>query len=189
MPDTTQQQPKTLNEQFVAEPISVGLPWRLLIFSVVIFALSLLIYFGFSVGYESYLNSRSDDLDKQLNQLSESISQQDQQKFIGFYSQIMNLKSVLGQHIFSSNTFSFLEKNTLPQTFYNEAKFKADISGLELQGRTASLQTLAQQLAQFEQAPEIQTAILKSTNFNQSGTVDFTISITFQSVFLSKPIQ
>ncbi|TSA46378.1 hypothetical protein D4R51_00255 [bacterium] len=188
MPDTTQQQPKTLNEQFVAEPVSVGLPWRLLIFSVVIFALSLLIYFGFSVGYESYLSSRSDDLDKQLNQLSDSISQQDQQRFIGFYSQMANLKTVLSQHIFSSNIFSFLEKNTLPQTFYTEAKFQATALNLELQGRTVSLQTLAQQLAQFERAVEIQTAILKSTNFNESGSVDFVMNLTFQADFLSKPI-
>jgi len=183
------QQPKSLNEQFMTEPAAVGLPWRLLIFSGVIFGLSILIYFGFSVGYESYLNSRSGDLDNQLSQLSNTISQQDQQKFIGFYSQIVNLKSVLGQHIFSSNTFSFLEKNTLPQTFYNEAKFKSDILNLELQGRTASLQTLAQQLAQFEQAPEIQTAILKSTSFNQTGSVDFTINLAFKPDFLSKPIQ
>ncbi len=71
----TNQQPKSLNEQFITEPVAVGLPWRLLIFSGVIFALSILIYFGFSVGYESYLNSRSEDLDNQLSQLSTSISQ------------------------------------------------------------------------------------------------------------------
>ncbi len=187
MPDTVQQ-PKSLNEQFITEPVSIGLPWRLLIFSGVLFALSLLIYFGFSVGYESYLNSRSGDLDKQLNQLSNSVSQQDQQRFTGFYSQIVNLKSVLSQHVFSANIFTFLEKNTLPQTSYTGAKFRTVVSNLELQGRTVSLQTLAQQLAQFEQAPEVQTAILKSTNFNQNGSLDFTISLTFQAGFLSKPI-
>ncbi len=186
MPDTSQQ-PKSLNEQFVAAPAAVGLPWRLLIFSIVLFALSLLIYFGMNIGYESYLNSKVDGLDKQLDQLSNSVSQKDQQQFVGFYSQIVNLKTVLDQHIFSANIFPFLEKNTLPQIAYTEAKFNGASYSLELQGRAISLQTLAQQLAQFEKAPELQTAILKSTNFNEVGTVDFAISLTFQTSFLSKP--
>ncbi len=186
MPDTSQQ-PKNLNEQFITEPVAIGLPWRLLVFSIVLFALSLLIYFGMSIGYESYLNSKVSGLDKQLDQLSSSINQKDQQQFVGFYSQIVNLKTVLGQHIFSANIFPFLEKNTLPQVSYAEAKFSGASYGLELQGRAFSLQTLAQQLAQFEKAPELQAAVLKSTNFNQSGTIDFVISLTFQSSFLSKP--
>jgi hypothetical protein len=185
MPD---QQPKSLNEQFVAEPISVGLPWRLLVFSIVLFALSIMIYFGMSIGYESYLNSRSAELDKQLDQLSNSISQKDQQQFVGFYSQIVNLKTVLNQHIFSANVFPFLEKNTIPQTFYTEAKFDGPSYNLELQGRTSSLQTLAQQLAQFEKSAELQTAILKSTSFNQAGTVDFVLSLDFRPEYLAKPI-
>lgn len=186
MPDTTQ--PKSLNEQFVSEPASIGLPWRLLVFSIVFFALSLLIYFGLNIGYESYLNSRADDLDNQLSQLSSSISQKDQQQFVGFYSQIVNLKTALNSHVFSANIFPFLEKNTLPQTFYTEAKFNAPSAGLELQGRAVSLEKLAQQLAQFEKAPELQSAILKSTNFNQNSTIDFTMILTFQTDFLSKPI-
>lgn len=185
MPDTTQ--PKSLNEQFTTEPVSMGLPWRLLVFSIMFFALSILIYLGMKIGYESYLNSRVSGLDDQLNQLSNSITQQDQQKFVGFYSQIFNLKAVLDKHIFSANIFPFLEKNTLQQTFYSQAKFNAPSLDLELQGRTTSLETLAQQLAQFERAPELQSAVLKDTNFNQSGTIDFTIILNFQSGFLSKP--
>ncbi len=188
MPDASQQ-PKSLNEQFVSEPVVIGLPWRLLVFSIVLFAFSILIYFGMNIGYESYLNSKASGLDSQLNQLSNSVSQKDQQQFVGFYSQIVNLKTVLGQHIFSENIFPFLEKNTIPQVFYTEAKFDGTSNGLEIDGEAASLQVLAQQLAQFEKAPELQTAILKSTNFNQnqSGAIDFVISLTFQADFLSKP--
>ncbi len=164
------------------------MPWRLLIFSGVLFGLSILIYFGFSIGYESYLNSRSADLDNQLNELSNSISNQDQRKFVGFYSQIVNLKSVLNQHVFSSNIFPFLEKNTLPQISYSQAKFKSAGLDLEILGRATSLQTLAQQLAQFERATEVRIAILKSTNFNQNGSVDFTMVLTFEENFLNKPI-
>lgn len=187
MPDTSPS--KSLNDQFIAEPTAAGLPWRLLIFSVVLFGLSILIYFGFKFGYESYLDSRAGDLDNQLGQLSNSVSQEDQQRFIGFYSQIANLKIILSQHVSSANIFQFLEKNTLPQVFYSGAKFKAGNGVLELTGRTPSLQFLAQQLSQFEQAPQVGSATLKSTAFNQSGSVDFTMLLAFQPDFLSKPVQ
>jgi hypothetical protein len=187
MPDTNP--PKNLNEQFITEPAAVGLPWRLLIFSIVLFGLSLLVYFGFRFGYESYLDSRASDLDNQLGQLSSSVSQEDQQRFIGFYSQIANLKTILGQHVSSANVFQFLEKNTLPQVSYSGAKFKAASANLELVGRTPSLQILAQQLSQMEQSPQIVSATLKSTSFNQSGSVDFTMVLVFQPDFLSKPVQ
>ncbi|MEK7169621.1 MAG: hypothetical protein AAB700_02150 [Patescibacteria group bacterium] len=181
-------QPKSLNEQFVSETTSIGLPWRLMVFSGVLFALSILIYFGMSIGYESYLNTRSAGMDTQLEELSNSISQKEQQKFVGFYSQIANLKTVLGQHIFSANIFPFLEKNTLPQTFFTEANFNSISYNLELKGRAPSLQALAQQLAQFEKAPEVHSAMLESTNFNPSGTVDFSVSLNFQPEYLAKPI-
>lgn len=187
MPNTNEQK-KSLDEQFVKSTTPAGLPWRLLIFSVVLFGLSLMIYFGFKIGYESYLNSRIDDLDNQLSQLSNTISQQDQQKFVGFYSQIANLKTILNQHVFTANIFPFLEKNTLPQVYYNEGKFDSQAMNLELYGRATSLQTLAQQLAQFEKSPELQTAVLKSTDFTQSGSINFTISLSFTSDYLIKPI-
>ena len=181
-------QPKSLNEQFVAETSAVGLPWRLMVFSGALFGLSVLIYFGMNIGYESYLNSRSASMDTQLEELSNSISQKEQQKFVGFYSQIANLKTILGQHIFSANIFSFLEKNPLPQTFYTETNFNSISFSLELKGRVPSLQTLAQQMAQFEKATEIHSVMLKSTNFNPGGLVDFVISLNFQPEFLAKPI-
>lgn len=181
-------QPKSLNEQFVSETASIGLPWRLMVFSGVLFGLSILIYFGMSIGYESYLNARSASMDAQLEELSSSISQKEQQKFVGFYSQIANLKTVLGQHIFSANIFQFLEKNTLPQTFFTEANFNSVSYNLELKGRVSSLRALAQQMAQFEKATEIHSVMLESTNFNLSGTVDFMISLNFQPEFLAKPI-
>ncbi|MGC9611114.1 MAG: hypothetical protein ABSE68_02750 [Minisyncoccia bacterium] len=187
MPDTSEQK-KSLGEQFTTDTAPIGLPWRLLIFSGVLFGMSIMIYFGFKLGYESYLNSRVTDLDNQLSQLSNSINQQDQQKFVGFYSQIANLKTVLNQHIFTANVFPFLEKNTLPQIAYSEGKFNSQTLSMELFGRASSLQVLAQQLSQFEKAPELKTAVLKSTDFNQSGFISFTMSLSFTSDFLSKPI-
>lgn len=174
-------------EQFVAEPASVGFPWRLFVFSLVIFLLSLLIYFGLKFGYATYLQKQADNLDSQLNQLSTKVSAQDQQQFVGFYSQLVNLKTVLGTHIFTANVFPFLEKDTLPQVYYTDAKFTASNYDLALTGQTASLQVLAEQMAEFEQAKELQSATLLATNFNPSGTVGFSIDLVFKPSYLATP--
>ncbi len=188
-PQQNQQQPATsLNEAFLNSPVSIGTPWRLFVFSVLLFAFSLLVYFGLSVGYENYLQSRSNALDQNLSQLSSSISQQDQQQFINIYSQIINLKSILGSHLFTGNIFPFLEKNTLPQVFYSEAKFTGYTGVLELTGQAASLQVLAEQISQFEQAPELASAVLSSMQFNPSGNTSFTITLTFNQSYLAKPV-
>ncbi|MCL4404008.1 hypothetical protein M1432_01550 [Patescibacteria group bacterium] len=185
MPD--QQNQPVFREQFVAEPVSVGFPWRLFVFSLVLFLLSVLIYFGLKFGYESYLQKQSDGLDTQLAQLSNQISQQDQQQFVGFYSQLVNLKTVLGSHAFTGNVFPFLEKDTLPQVYYTDAKFSASGDVLSLTGQAASLQVLAEQTAEFEQASELQSATLLATSFNPGGTVNFSLQLVFNPSYLVTP--
>lgn len=174
-------------EQFITEPISVGLPWRLLVFSIVLFGLSIFIYIGLSIGYESYLDSKSEALDKQLTQLSNSVSEQDQQQFIVFYSQLTNLKKVIGDHAFSGNVFSFLEANTLPQVFYTESEYNSVAAQIALSGEASSLQMLAAQLAQFNKAPGVTKTSLSSLSFSPRGTVSFSLDVTFESDFFSKP--
>ncbi len=185
MPDT---KPSGTQEQFVTEPISVGFPWRLLVFSVVLFGLSIFIYVGLNVGYESYLDSKSTSLDQKLAQLSNSVSEQDQQQFIVFYSQLANLKKVLAEHAFGGNVFPFLETNTLPQVSYTDAEYNHTASQVTLTGEASSLQMLAAQLAQFNKASGVQRTTLSSLNFSPRGTVSFSIEIVFAPDFFSKPL-
>jgi hypothetical protein len=185
MPEQSNQ--PVFREQFVNEPVSVGFPWRLFIFSLVIFLLSILIYFGLKVGYENYLQNQTTSLDGELNQLAKAVSQQDQQQFVNFYSQLVNLKTIFTSHIFSANVFPFLEKNTLPQVYYTDAKFTGSGADLALTGQAASLQVLAEQMAEFESAPELRSATLLSTSFNPGGTVGFSIDLVFQPSYLSAP--
>ncbi len=189
MDETRNQETRSgIGEQFVNAPIAIGTPWRLFVFSLLLFALSLLVYFGLKVGYENYLNARSSALDQSIAGLASSVSAQDEQKFVAIYSQIVNLKGALGNHLFTGNLFPFLEKNTLPRVYFTEAKFASAAGNLDLSGQADSLQTLAAQMAQFEKAPELTKAILTSMNFNPSGGTSFSMTLTFNSAYLSKPL-
>lgn len=177
-----------LREQFVREQISVGLPWHLLIFSIFLFGFSIFIYFGLRVGYESYLSARDAELDKKIEDLSKQVSKEDQQNFIGFYSQLANLKKILENHKFSANVYGFLERNTLPLVYYYEAEFLLEEGTFELKGRADSLETLVAQLSLFDRAPELEKIVLEQMSF-EGTEVGFDAVLTFKTEFFKSPKQ
>src|SRR3989344_6383117 len=136
-----------LEEEFATETIPVGLPWRLLIFSIIIFGFAVSIYFGLRFGYGNYLDREARTLDKKIEELGAQVKQEDQQNFINFYSQLINLKKALDRHVFASNIFGFVERNTLGTVYFTGAEFLADGRSLDLVGRADSAETLIQQLS------------------------------------------
>jgi len=179
---------RNLNEVFANAPSSLGTPWRLFLFSILLFAFLLFVYFGLKIGYENYLESEANSLDEKISQLSNAVSKEDQQKFITIYSQVVNLQDVLNNHLFTFNVFHFLEKNTLPQVFYSDASFAALSRKVTVNGQAGSLQVLAGQIMQFEKAPEVESATLTNMNFNPNGNTSFSIDIVLKKDYLSKPL-
>ena len=177
-----------LRDQFVNEQIPVGLPWRLLTFSVIVFGFSLFIYFGLKFGYETYLNARAEQLDKNIEELASRVSKEEQQDFINFYSQLVNLEKVLNRHKFSSNIYGFLERNTLPLVYYYEGDFLVGDGTLGLKGRADSLEVLVQQLGVFDKASELEKTVLDQMSF-EGNDVNFSATLTFQPEFLKLPKQ
>ena len=186
MPEPTPQKRPTLQEQFVTETIPVGLPWRLLVFALTLFIFSLFVYFGLRFGYESYISTQAEDLDMRIEELGQRVSQEDQQGFINFYSQLINLRKVLDQHGFSVNIFGFLERNTLGDVYYNDANFLALDSALVLKGVANSSETLVSQLTLFDGAEEIDRVVLNQMSSGR-GVVTFGVTLFFNPDFFKKP--
>jgi energy-coupling factor transporter transmembrane protein EcfT len=170
----------------VTESIPVGFPWRLFTFSLILFLFSVFVFFGLKFGYVSYLTSETNALDKKIQDLGNRVSAEDQARFIAFYSQLANLKKILDNHGFSGNIFSFLEKNTLGQVYYNDAGFSGPDGELTLKGFAASSETLVSQLAIFDKAPEVAKVVLNQTNTDQRG-VTFALTLTFRADFFKTP--
>lgn len=185
---TSQVRPRgpEVSDQIIPEQIPVGFPWRLLVFSVVIFAFSVFVYLGLRFGYRAYIDTTSSDLDRRLDNLAKVITPKDREEFITFYSQIVNLKTVLDKHPFTSNVFGFLEKNTIGTVYFNDASMDVANKALILHGIAVSFENVAQQMAIFERAREINSAILSDVNLQSNG-VAFSVVLTFRSEVLSKP--
>ncbi|MDI6734482.1 MAG: hypothetical protein QMD50_03290 [Patescibacteria group bacterium] len=174
-------------EELVVEQMPIGWPWRLLIFTIIVFALSLFIYFGLRFGYGAYLDTASKNLDKDIKTLSDKVPPADREEFIRFYSQIINLKTVLDNHPYGSNIFKFLEKNTIGSIYFTSAEMSVSSLSLKLNGFGKDFESVAQQMALLEKASEVERVFLDQVNVQKEG-VTFSLFLDFKREFIKKPL-
>jgi len=176
-----------MQEQFSENAVPIGLPWRIMIFSAVIFILSIFISFGLKIGYEKYLDGELSKINTNISALSSSVEQK-QQEYVNFYSQVINLKTVIQKRNFTGNIFSFLEKNTVNSVFYTDAQMDSSQNKLSVKGFAKSLGDVSQQIAVFENDKNnITNVVLDGVNI-QSGGVVFSLSIYFNQSFFANPL-
>ncbi len=171
---------KAASNLFRPEKTAVGAPTRLLTFSFLFMLIALLSYLGLAFGYAPFLNSRIKNLDQQLQQLSGTVSQADQDNFIRFYSQLVNFRKILDSHVVASQLFPLLEKITSQKVFYSDADLKIQERQLVLQGLAASYGVLAEQLASFSNDPAVEKYLLNQSQFGD-GRVQFKITLLLKA--------
>lgn len=169
-----------LEEQLKAgERLPVGWPWRLLVFTAIIFGSTILIYFGMIFGYKPYLNSKMKGLDKEIANLTASIGEEQQKNLADFYSQLVNVRNLLVNHPTVSKFFDFLEKNTYQQVNFSSLSLSLAEKNLRLEGNASDYRILVQQLELFRQAPEINSIFLDSLQLRE-GSISFSIRLVFK---------
>ena len=171
-----------LEARLGAERLSAGWPWRLFLFSVLIAATSLVAYVGMEFGYKFYLQSQIQAKDQAIKDLTQKVSEQDQEKFINFYSQMANLKVLLDEHIIVSKIFPFLETNTNKLVYFNVLDFNFKDRRLSLEGFAQSYEILAQQLEALNRAPEVNQLLVNESQ-TQGNIVKFRLSFVLKPEF------
>ena len=156
-------------EQFEPESLPVGWPWRFFSVSLIIFSATLLVYLGLVFGYKPFLNSNIQTIDAEIGKLSQTVTKEDQEQFIKFYSQLTNLKLLLDNHSVSSKVFSALEQMTNQKVFYRSATLKIPEQELELDGVAESYGVLSEQLEAFTQSGGVERFILSQSQTGEGG--------------------
>ena len=175
--------PQSITEQFRTEKPLLGAPTRLLTFSFLFLLISVLSYLGLEFGYKAYLNSRIQETEDQLQQLTSTVSKADQEKFIVFYSQLVNFKKILDNHVSASKLFALLERITNKKVFYSSLDLRVGGRDLILEGVAGSYAVLAEQLAGFDQEPSVESYSLTQSQFSD-GRVQFRAALKLkESVF------
>ena len=130
-------------------------PRRLTIFSFVLFFFFLAGHPGFAFGYHPYVNKLIAERDAEIEELAQTIPKEDQENFLTFYSQLVNLKSILSRHPAGSRVFPYLESSTNQKVYFTRFDLDLRDKKATLDGVADSYDVLTEQLRVFEQSPEI----------------------------------
>jgi len=166
----------TLDEKLQREELPVGWPWRFFLFSLLIFLTTLIVYAGLAVGYKPFLSAQIEDQEAAISQLSQTIPKKQQEDFITFYSQLVNLQALLKNHIFVSKIFPFLQTNTNRFVFYTLVDLRLAERRLGLEGVAANYGVFSQQLQAFSVASEVESLIVNESSALEGG-VKFRLSL------------
>ena len=181
------QQTPSPNAQFAPASSfrSIGLPWRLLVFSGFLFGFAVFVFLGLKFGYGTYLGARTAGVGEDLEALASEVGGGELDRLVGFYSQLVNIENVLREHSFSVNTLPFLESNTISGAYWTSASFSKEGFGLELKGKGRAVSDVVEQLAVFDRAPQVSSVALKDMSFD-GFEVNFGVSLKLKKDFFEK---
>lgn len=156
---------------------TAGAPWKIFLLSLLVFAAAVAGYAGVRFGYAPYISKKLDAANSQLAELSAAIPEKEQAGLIKFYSQIVNLKGLLGSHVLGSKLPAFLEARTNAGVAYTNVSVNVPRRELTLEGLTDRYETLSEELEGLRQAPEVQAVLLNESRLSE-GKIRFRITAT-----------
>ena len=171
---------RSINEKFLNNKLAVGWPWRMFIFTSVMFLAAVFTYLGLAFIYKPYLQNSLSDAESKLSNLSLQISPESQKNFMRFYSQVSNLRSLLAKHITTSKLFPLLEASTHQKVVYSSTTFVSEERALRIEVFAESYEVLAAQLTLFEQAPWVKKVVLDNSSLS-GKTIKFGARLTVKN--------
>lgn len=167
-----------LSAQLSRSQISIGWP-RLLFVLVLVLVIGVIAVQLLIASYERVLVGRSQDLDRELQDLAGVIPSSDLTRLMKLDQQIRNLRTLLNSHVYLSRFLDELERVTLPQVRYISVHINRATSRVSIRGSAPSMDAVSAQAASFAQSPSITAVIVKGANSAAGGGVLFDLDITF----------
>ncbi len=160
-----------------------GVAWRLLLFLLFVFGVFFLSYFGLAFGYKAFIASQIEKRDADLEALAGEVSQGQQDQYLAFQFQLINLKTLLARHVAPSKIFSLLEQNTNQRAYYRGIDLSVAENRVRVQLVAQSYEVLAQQLATYERMPGVMRYQLDGSQLAEGGRVSAGVVLFFDPKF------
>lgn len=176
--------PKEYERGVERKPFAPG--GRTLTLLVVILILAVLIYGGLLVFERYYLKKQLDEISTSEAGLNLEQRINDIKKVIDLDKKLDLLKQLLGSHIYFSQFFTFLEKNTETKVYFNQ--FSTDLASLraDVSGRAASYTDLAKQMKIFAASDKIKKVNVSGISTLPDGKINFKLDFIFDKSLLLK---
>lgn len=105
---------------------------------------------------------------------------------LSFPKQKDKAQNLLKSHIYFSNVFDFLRKNTLKSVSYKKIIVNSETYNLIIHATTSSFKEVSKQLALIKSIPEVKNFKTDAINSNNEGGVNFSIQIELNNNFFNK---
>lgn len=173
----------SINNNAGREPAETSGAWRLMMFMFFVGAVFLFAYLGLIFGYKPYVSAQIAKREKALEDLAAQVPKAEQDEFLKFQYQLIELKNLLAKHAAAAKLMPLLEANTNQDVFYRSLDLDVNTAKVSLRGAARSYDALAQQLAAFERSNDITRYQIGRVNLGEGGRVEFDASLFFNPAF------
>jgi len=161
--------PEKVIERLERAPLDTpGWSGALFMFSVTVFFLALVIYAGITFGYGAYLDAQNESIKKEINNFSKRIPAAEQVATANFYSQLVNVRDLLGKHTATSLVFDWLEAKTMPSIYFSNLYWNGATQQMNLGGVARSVNDITDQIRVFQSQPEVSRVIITNVALNEN---------------------
>lgn len=170
-----------LMDSFKQDKLPSGWLNKFMRFGAILLVIVLILYFALNYGYLRFLDKKVAGVENKIQALEQEIASQDREEVSLFYSQLINLRNLLSNHIYASQVFNRLELITHPQVFFNNFNYDFNESRLKMDGYSATLPAIAEQLLAFQRTSDFQKVGISDIRQISRGRVSFSLEIFFKS--------
>jgi len=146
---------------------------------LLLFISSIAFWAALQYWYLPKIMSETDIVLSEVRKLSDEIPREKRDEVLRTYSQVLNIKKLLGDHVYSSRLFTWLEKNTHNGVFIDTITVSIPRSTVDITGKARDKDSIAEQVSAFESLPEVKNVKLSDVQL-QSFPAGFHIVITLK---------
>ncbi len=161
-------------------PSPNGGTWRLFLFFFSILMLLVLGYVGLLFGYKPYLKREIAAREQSLADLAAQVSQTEQEDFLSFYFQLVDIKNLLSSHVMTSRLLGLLQARISPGVYFSNLTFNTFEGKATIEAFADSYDSFTEQLQAFATTPDI-------ASYAVSNAVQDKGLVKFQAILTMKP--
>lgn len=151
-----------------------------IIFYLVCFLLALVAFaYVIFVLQISFANQQIVQLDKKIATYNAPQYKADEKKVLAYKKKIDDFTTIIDHHNISSNVFSFMEQNTLPNVWFFSTSVLETKQEIDLVGEAQDMDTFSRQIKIFEESQDYVSSIkVLNSQVAEQGKVKFALNLS-----------
>ncbi len=124
-------------------------------------------------------NQEMNELDNRIATYGMSQKKIYEKKIIDYKKKIDDFGLIINNRKISSNIFSFIEENTLPNIWFSNLNILQSANEIKLSGEAENMETLSNQIQVFERSQDyIKNINILNSQVEPSGKINFILSLS-----------